>query len=82
MCDVPKGHVVDDPMKYAPIKAVASGTAMTSDGARKDVSVFKFIGPVQSTPYTQKELYTFLPTPLKGLLKDLYQEALDLDVSQ
>jgi len=67
---------------YAPLRLNASLRVKTTEGATINISTTTTFGALQETPYTAKQSYDILPIAMKNVFKYLYQEALDVDLSQ
>jgi len=67
--------------QFSPMVVNLDGTAITDDGGRRGIRVEKNVGTSTTTILIGKDLYRELPTWARPLLKELYQEALDEDLS-
>lgn len=79
--NVPRSDITSGNTTYIPMVVNLDGTAKTSDGGKKGVKVIREIGSVSNTTLEGKDLYLALPTWARPMLKELYQEAIDLDVT-
>jgi hypothetical protein len=66
---------------YWPVTVRASGYALTTEGARLKVFTEERYGSPRTSPYTNKEIYALLPSQVQGVMRDLYQQAINVDIA-
>lgn len=75
-------NVEDEDSLYVPIRVNADAPVYTEDGGLKRMRVWRDYGTPAEDRYTMKQIYQLLPAQLQTVLKDLYLEAINEDVSQ
>lgn len=76
------GYNLQQEMEYVPMRIIMYGIADDSLGGKRRIKVVEDVGDASTTPYEGKVLYNNVPALVKGMLKDLYLEAIDEDLDQ
>jgi hypothetical protein len=67
---------------HAPLVFSANVRAVSQDGFSIILSSSTALGQLRENPYTIKESWNLLPSQLKPIFKHLYQQAIEVDLSQ